>query len=145
MFWFLVVLLGLGQPETPRAFLAQVYDGYRSHEYNPLGRLDEIFAPELAAAIREDARLANDEVGYLDGDPLCDCQDYQKVTATIRGLKLAGARKATAAIDVDLGVDAVRHLRIELVRTGSGWRISDVSSRGGTSLLRDLQRSNRKR
>jgi hypothetical protein len=145
MFWFLLALLGIGQPETPRAFVLQVYAGYRSHDYNPLSRLDEVFAPELAAAIREDARLAGGEVGYLDGDPLCDCQDYLKLTAAIRSIRQPSRVKASAIVDVDLGVGQVRHLRIELVRTRAGWRIDDVVSGGRRSLLRDLQRSNRRR
>jgi hypothetical protein len=131
-------------PATPRGFIAQVYAGYRHPNYNPLDRLDQTFAPELAAAIREDARLAHGEVGYLDGDPLCDCQDYLKVTATIRSLTQPSPRQASARVKVAIGVDQPHDLRLELRRTPAGWRIADVVSSEG-SLLAGLRRSNRGR
>ena len=128
---------------TPRGFIAQVYAGYRRPNYNPLDRLDKTFAPELAAAIREDARLAKGEVGYLDGDPLCDCQDYLKVTATIRSLTRPTPRQASARACVALGVDQPHDLRLELVQTPAGWRIADVVSSQG-SLLAGLKKSNKR-
>ena len=145
MFWYLMALFGVGQAETPRSFLQQVYAGYRTPDYSPLERLDATFAPALAAAIREDERLANGEVGYLDGDRLCDCQDFQKLRATIRSVKRPHQRTASAVVDVDLGFDQARHLRIELVRTTAGWRVADILSRDGSGLLRNLKRSNRSR
>jgi hypothetical protein len=129
---------------APRGFIAQVYAGYRHRGYNPLERPDRIFAPELAAAIRTDARLAHVEVGYLDGDPLCDCQDYRKLSATVRSLTRPSATTASARVRVNLGVDAPRDLRLELQRTPAGWRIADVVSSEG-SLLKALREANRGR
>jgi hypothetical protein len=150
----LLLLAALGTNPVPvapgpaavqaRAFIAQVYAGYRHRNYNPLDRLDRTFAPELAAAIREDERLAKGEVDYLDGDPLCGCQDYERITATIRSLRLPSRRTASALVRVNLGIDHLRDLRLELMRTPAGWRIADVVSSEG-SLLRALRRANRKR
>ena len=127
---------------TPRSFIAQVYAGYRNHAYSPLEHLDRTFAPELAAAIRTDARLAKGEVGFLDGDPLCDCQDYERITATVRALTQPTPRRAIARVRVSLGIDTPRDLTLELQRTPAGWRIADVVSSQG-SLLAALRKSNR--
>ena len=126
---------------TPRGFLAQVYAGYRRRDYNPRGKPDRIFAPELATAIRTDEKLAHGEVGYLDGDPLCDCQDYQKITLDIRALAQPTSRRATARVRVSLGIDTPRDLTLELARTPAGWRIADIVSTEG-SLLAALRKSN---
>ena len=142
LFFLAALAHQLAAATSPRGFIAQVYADYRHPNYNPLDRLDRTFAPELAAAIREDARLAKGEVGYLDGDPLCDCQDFLKVTATIRSLTQPIARKASARVRVALGVDQPHDLRLELTRTPTGWRIADVVSSQG-SLLAGFKKSNR--
>jgi hypothetical protein len=144
-----VILLYLaamaGQAESPRQFIARVYAGYRHENFSPFDKPAAIFAPVLLGAIREDQRLAKGEVGYLDGDPLCDCQDYGKLTAQIRTLTRPTTRSADALVHVDLGIGEANDLRLKLVLTPSGWRVADVGSKDEPSLLRALQRSNRKR
>jgi hypothetical protein len=140
-----VILLYLAaaaaQPETARTFIQGIYAGYAHQNYDPLHRPERIFAPKLTAAIREDERLANGEVGYLDGDPLCACQDYSKLGATIRTLKLNGSN-AVAAVHITFGTGEARNLKLTLLRTTSGWRIADVAPSEEPSLLRALEKSN---
>jgi hypothetical protein len=107
--------------------------------------MNDVFAPALIQQIREDERLAKGEVGYLDGDPLCDCQDYGELTAHIRKLDQPTKQSASALVHVELGEGTARDLRLKLVLTHSGWRVADVISSDGQSLLRELQRSNQKR
>lgn len=128
--------------ETPRTFVQRIYVGYARKDYNPLDRPDGIFAPKLTAAIREDERLANGEVGYLDGDPLCDCQDYARLGATIRSLKLSGKSNAVAAVHISYGTGEARDLRLTLLRTANGWRVADISSPEEPSLLHALEKAN---
>ena len=73
---YLAALAASPQAESPRQFVARVYASYAREDYSPLARPGSVFAPMLVREIREDQRLAKGEVGYLDGDPLCDCQDY---------------------------------------------------------------------
>src|SRR5260221_368268 len=82
----------------------------------------------VVRAIREDQRLARGEVGYLDADPLCDCQDYGKITAQVRTLTRPTKRSAEALVHVDLGIGEARDLRLKLVLTADGWRVADVGS-----------------
>jgi len=128
--------------ETPRGFIQRIYAGYAHKNYNPLDHAERTFAPRLTAAIREDERLASGEVGYLDGDPLCDCQDYAKLAATIRSLKVSGKANAVAAVHVTYGTGEARDLKLTLVRTANGWRIADISSPEEPSLLHALEKSN---
>ena len=59
-----------------RSFLSHIYAGY-----HPDAGLDailpdeEVYTPALIAAMQANSDAYAGEVGYLDGDPLCDCQD----------------------------------------------------------------------
>ena len=82
----LALAVSAAQPaETPRRFLDRIYAGYKHSDFSPLVHPDRYFAPPLVAAIRGGlARLAHGEVGYLDGDPLRQCQDASGLRARIR-------------------------------------------------------------
>jgi hypothetical protein len=136
----LALLLAATQPaESPAAFVHRVYDGYRHSGYSPLSHPDTLFSPTLAAAIREDS--SGGEVGYLDGDPLCDCQDYDRISARILSIRRPNDHAANVRIHVTLGPKEARELRLNLVLARSGWRIADVVDPRGHSLLRELQKS----
>jgi hypothetical protein len=129
--------------ETPRAFIARVYSEYRHEGFSPLAEPQKFFSPALTIAIRKDS--AGGEVGYLDGDPLCDCQDYDRISAQIRSMTQRNAKAADANVHVVLGPTETRDLRLSLVLTESGWRIADVVGADHRSLLRELRRANAKR
>jgi uncharacterized protein DUF3828 len=131
--------------ETPRAFVARLYAGYRDGNYSPLVRPERIFAPPLVAAIREDVRLSRDEVGFMDADPLCQCQDPSGLRPVVGKVRQPTARTATARVGLSFGASDRRELRLRLVRTGAGWRIADIVTADEPSLLAGLQRFNRRR
>lgn len=140
-----MILLALAaaaaQPaDTPRLFVTQTYARYRHDGFNPLAHPALYFTPTLAAAIAKDA--SGGEVGALDGDPLCDCQDYGRLSARIVSLSQPDPRSASARVRVTLGPRDSRNLRLSLVRTTAGWRVGDVVDPYGRSLLAALQRSN---
>lgn len=141
----LAALLAPAPPaESPRDFVARIYAGYRDSGYNPLDRPERLFAPPLVAAIREDARLSSGEVGWLDGDPLCQCQDHEGLEPVVGEVRQS-AKAATADILLRFPGYDDRQVTLRLVRTARGWRIADVATADDPSLLRDLQRSNRRR
>jgi hypothetical protein len=142
----LAALLASAQPaESPEAFVERLYAGYRDPDYSPLARPRRIFAAPLVAAIREDSRLSRDEVGYMDADPLCQCQDPAGLRPTIRAVDRPGRRAATAHVLLDFGATDRRELRLRLVRTAAGWRVADVATADEPSLLDSLNRFNRRR
>lgn len=138
-----LVLPAAAQAETARAFVDRIYAGYAREDFNPLNRLDAYFAPEIAAQIRKDS--AGGEVGYLDGDPLCDCQDYSGLKARVESVAMHGKQAADARILLDLGSADERSVELHLVLTEHGWRVADVGTKEEPSLLEALRRSNRAR
>ena len=130
--------------ESPRAFLERTYSSYRDSNFSPLDQPQEIFAPELRAAILEDERLAHGEVGFLDGDPLCDCQDTGGMSSRIISVARNGAKASALVLVRFAGTNDRREIRLKLVRTPSGWRIADVGTKSEPSLLQDLRQANRK-
>lgn len=143
MILFALLLAGTPPAEGPAAFIQRIYAGYSHAGYSPLSVPEKLFSPTLTAAIRQDG--AGGEVGYLDGDPLCDCQDYERISARIMKLARPSARSASAQVHVMLGPKEARDLKLNLVLTRSGWRIADIVDPRGHSLLKELQRSNAKR
>src|SRR5262245_38727285 len=58
-------------------FLRGVYAHYRdSNAPAPEIKDEDIYDAPLLALMAADSEAADGEVGYLDGDPMCDCQDY---------------------------------------------------------------------
>ena len=130
--------------ETPRAYMERLYASYRDSSFNPLTKPDLYFAPGLVAAIKDDARLANGEVGYLDGDPICQCQDPDGLQATVTAVRQDQSDKAEVQVSIGLTGYDLRTATFSLIRTRAGWRISDVSSQDEASLLHGIEESNRK-
>ncbi|HEX8063747.1 MAG TPA: hypothetical protein VF535_11080 [Allosphingosinicella sp.] len=144
MIALLALLLGAAAPaEKPGAFVERLYAGYRDPDYSPLARPERVFAPPLVAAIREDARLSRDEVGYMDADPLCQCQDPTGLRPDIREIRTSGRSRASVRVGIDFGADH-REVRLRLVRTAAGWRIADVATADEPSMLASLLRFNRR-
>ena len=131
--------------ESPRAFVERLYAGYREPDYDPLARPGRIFAAPLVAAIREDRRLSRDEIGYMDADPLCQCQDSTGLQPTIGEVVSTSRRAATVHVQLGFGGSGLEGIRLRLVRTGAGWRIADIATEDEPSLLEGLGRFNRRR
>jgi hypothetical protein len=131
--------------ETPRAFMTRIYARYRLHpNVSSLKAPRTYYASRLASAIAEDARLARGEVGYLDGDPVCQCQDTEGLRAKILWVHQQGPRQATIQVLLDYPDSTARRVRFSLVHTPAGWRIADVLGGDEPSLLRALEDSNHK-
>ena len=130
--------------ETPKAFVERVYASYRDRDFSPFVHAERYFSPRLNAAIKEDARLAKGEVGYLDGDPLCQCQDADGLRSKVLRIRLEGSATALAELLLDYPDSTATHVRLTLIRTNDGWRIGDVGASDEPSLLRALEASNRK-
>jgi hypothetical protein len=141
----LAFLAAAGQPgETPRGFMERLYSNYRQKDFSPFTHADRVFAPSLLAAINEDSRLAHGEVGYLDGDPVCQCQDTRGMRPSITGVSTEGADRATVRVSIRWENDKPTSATFRLIRTPRGWRIADVATSGQPSLLKDLEAVNRR-
>ena len=139
----ILMLAAAAQPAaTPEGFMERLYARYRNSDFSPFTHPERVFAPRLLAAINEDSRLAKGEVGYLDGDPVCQCQDSTGLKAAITKIVHQDRDHARVRVSISLdGYDA-RPAAFTLVRTRGGWRIADVSSEDETSLLAALEKAN---
>jgi hypothetical protein len=100
-----------------------------------------VFAPSLLRLIRRDAaETPKGDVGALDGDPICDCQDDDGLR--LKDLKVVAATKdrATAAVSLAFAGGQTDHLKLDLVHGADGWRISDIHSADTPSLAAFLRR-----
>jgi hypothetical protein len=129
------------QPKSPQAFVTNLYAKYRDANFSPFNHMDTIFAPRLAAAIRLDRRLAENEVGTLDWDPICGCQDWTNLRPEIRHPTMVSTSRAAVAIKL-YDMNRFHSLGLILTHGKAGWRVADVIDHG--SLLALLERENSK-
>jgi hypothetical protein len=116
---------------SARAFVRALYDHYEPNgSFAVLADEEEpkYFAADTLSLLRENTRLLKGEVGDIDVDPVCVCQDNDGMKATIRNMTMTG--KAAARADIDLGWSSDRHItrvKMDLVHGSGGWRIRDIS------------------
>ena len=121
------------------AFLEALYAPYQGKTAQPvtLGQPAKYYEARLAQAIVGEAQAANKrgEAPELNGDPICDCQDYLPFKAKIAPMRLKGNRVKTV---VTFENGRPQRLDIELIATKAGWRIYDIrtSNYGLRSLLK---------
>jgi hypothetical protein len=96
------------------------------------------FAPALRRLLDREARAAGGEVGLLDSNPFCDCQDLSERYAFSSRVHGTADR---ATVHVALHNPGARAFRIELVRHGAGWAIADIGTDGRPSLAAYLRRN----
>jgi hypothetical protein len=130
--------------DSPRAFLTRLYARYESGNLNPFPRQESIYTPELVRQMRLNVKLNGpDQVGLIDYDPICQCQDMAEMKARIGEVAAAGPGRAEAKVSIGFGHQTERQaVRLRLVRTPAGWRIGDIATPEQPSLLADLQRDN---
>ena len=123
-----------------RAFTLRLYDTYRKGEPDYRGRdAASAFAPPLLDLIRRDqATTPSGDVGILDGDPICDCQDAQGLKLTRLAIDAAGPGQARAKVTLRFPGET-RSMGLDLVREGGRWRVADVHTRDTPSLVRLLR------
>ena len=125
-----------------QSFVTGLYSAYqRQPGPDYLGKqIGEVFAPDLMVLIRrEAASVPKGEVGALDGDPICDCQDWQisKVEVTVSAPK-PGAAAAEVRFQ---NAGEPRQVRLDLVAVQRRWRVADVHTPDTPSLAKLLRDS----
>ena len=124
--------------ESAQGFVAGLYHAYERSQPNYIGsRAASVFSPRLLDLIRRDERDAHGEVGALDGDPICDCQDADGVRLTALTVAPAGRGRATARVRLHFP-DGPRAMTLDLTSVGGQWRVDDVHTKDTPSLVRLL-------
>ena len=129
-----------GVPETPHLLVNRVIAYEMSGSANMRSRTFGAFlTPRLRAAIRQD--MHGEEVGVLDYDPICQCQDYDGLKMRLLSLFKSGSN--VIAI-LQISGSERKQIDLHLAPTTYGWRITDISTAKRPSLLRMLNSAARK-
>jgi hypothetical protein len=135
---------------SARAFVEKLYSHYPSKPgnrsaFDPAGKnAGQVFDPAMIAAFREDTRLAHGEVGFVDSDPLCQCQDDSGLKWSIASATLTSPNAADVVVNLEYPSDKVTiALTLHLVPVNDAWRIHDLSAGDVKSYLDDLLRANK--
>jgi hypothetical protein len=130
-------------PESAEAFLHRLYAPYVAGDMSvaPTGKAaPTIFDNRLTALIRKDQHNARDEVGALDGDPICDCQDFEPLKSLSIDVRPVDVQHATATVRFVNGTRFVL-LTYMLSLSRSGWRVADIGSEDMPSLAAYLEKA----
>ncbi len=128
-----------------QAFLAGLYAHYQTSKNNTFSMFGanagEVFDPDMIALLKADTKALKGDLGMIDGDWLCDCQDFTSLQATIK-VTAATPTTAEAASDYHDTGDPSRppdHDDFDLVKVNGHWRIHDITVRGQPPLRKSLQ------
>ena len=114
-----------------KAFVEKVFAIYADGTVTSPDWSMDIYDSAMLALMDEDKRL-NPEGNYvLDWDPICQCQDFARLRATV-SVKMTGAVGAIATVDFrDDGMADAHdsHATLDLVKEQGGWRIQDIHSK----------------
>jgi hypothetical protein len=133
-----------------QAFVTALYAHYPAKDgapvFDPAGRsAPEVFDPSMVRLISDEAAATpKGDVGAIDGDPICDCQDSAGMTARIASIHATGPSHALASVELVFGQAAppdIRHLDLDLVAIGDQWRVYDIRTDDQPSLRAFLEQS----
>ena len=130
--------------ETPEHFVRRVYSHYRPNgpgisTLRPGGT--PFYSAALLDAFAKDTEAAHGEVGAIDGDPICNCQDFDDLRVT--RVSASAPQGETVKADVEFIVTKEREaMTLTLMQTPQGWRIADIADKNMKSLVALLQDAN---
>lgn len=117
--------------DTPEALLKALYTPYSQGDSFDWSKWDEtkFRSKELNDLFAKDLKEADGEVGRIDFDPYVDGQDYQVSDLKFGDAKITGN---TATIEVTFkNFEMDEDMVFTLVKEADGWKVDDVSSKGG--------------
>jgi len=97
--------------------------------------------PELIAAMTANDKFGDNPDYALDYDPLVQAQDWDELKDLKFTVEQSSADKATIRVDFTNMEDPTT-VRLNLVRTPNGWRLSDVHDSEGYSLVQEYTELN---
>ncbi|WP_158880043.1 DUF3828 domain-containing protein [Rhodanobacter sp. L36] len=115
-------------------FLRGIYANYHENDKgvpNDVLKDSDVYETSLLALMAADQKAAGDGyVGYMDADPLCDCQDFDIRDVKI-GIKPTSKHRLDATVSFrNFGENQTLHLL--LLHSPKGWRVFDVMSSEGS-------------
>jgi hypothetical protein len=93
---------------------------------------------QMLALLKKDQDKSNGEVGAMDGDPVCNCQDWDKLKVTSLHTAMQGNGAATAEVAF-INAGSSEKIHFSLVWMNGGWRIHDIGTKDQPSLVTYLK------
>jgi hypothetical protein len=123
-----------------KAMIEQTYRAYCNRCEVDFDRTAKrLFSPRLWGLVLRDRRLTPaGDVGALDGDPICDCQDYA-ITGVVVQVTAAAAPDRATAIAKFRNFGEPTTVTLDLVVLKGRWRIDNIHAKGTPDLARFLQ------
>ncbi len=119
-----------------QAFLDAVYKAESDPAPNTFGaKSSKVYDAAFLRLMSLDDCLSNGDIGTLDYDPLCNCQDPAAVKATP---VITRADGTTASANVQLKSAVKEALTMDLVFEAGHWRVHDITN-DGDSVVKTLQ------
>jgi hypothetical protein len=126
----------LAQPAALNKFAQDVVTRMRTgRDMLADSALPALFSARLATAIRKDRKPG--EVGVLDYDPFCQCQDNEGLKVRVLGVSAKGA-SGQISLEDRFGSRVIK-VDLRMVQERGQWRIADISTAGAPSLIRLLE------
>ena len=141
-----------GNVDSARRFVESIYRLYdlRGPGVDLTGRrAAQTFDTSLVTLMREDQKvIADGEVGVLDGDPICGCQDWDGIFDLKVKIRPINSERAEASVSFALFNQAAAHdyrsITLTLSHKGEKWRVYDVVDRSNPkepfALRKELQK-----
>lgn len=134
-----------GDAADVKAYLDGLYAHYKTSKgdsFQMFGKDEQqVFDPDTIRLLAADMKASKDEPGVLDGDYLCNCQDFESLqtTVTVQSATPTTAKAHADFIDTGMPGDGARHNDFDLVKVNGAWRIHDITESGQPSLRQSLQ------
>jgi len=135
--------------DSAKRFVASLYRHYTNHgkgiDFSGSKALN-YFDASLNALMDADAKAVGpNELGVLDGDPICSCQDWEGIWDLKIDVQMLGKDRAKASVTFALFAPKAgaerdsRTLDMTLLRTGSQWRIDNILDKSDPKAPFDLR------
>ena len=127
------------------AYLTGLYDHYKTSKNNNFQMFDanvrEVFDADTIRLLAADEKALKGDLGAIDGDWLCDCQDFVSLKTTIAVQSATPTEAKATSVFVDTGMpgEGPRHDDIALVKEHGHWRIHDIKADNEDWLRKQLQ------
>jgi hypothetical protein len=128
--------------DAAKAFLDGLYAHYKASSstgaaWAPMdANIKEVFDAEMVKLMATDTKALKGELGEIDGDWLCDCQDWGSIVATVTVTEASPTEAKAVAVfhDTQVSDDHPGRDTFDLVKTPGGWRVHDMGTTSDPSL-----------
>jgi hypothetical protein len=132
---------GGGPPEQEAAsFLKALYAHYGAKRAPSFA---ESFDSSMLKVLAENKKLVT-ELGVLDYDPFCQCQDPEGLTYRVKSINFTDPEAAIADIELRFPGGSGNSVRLFLIKEKGLWRVRDIGSKNVPSLRQTLLDENKR-